>query len=209
MPPLPPPGGGTSTYCQAKSYQATWFWPGRCGNTSAWSRPRPGRDCSASMVRSASPKFGPRSVWAAAVRGKRDARAQAIRVIAERYVGTPPRASNRKDTPGPTGVRGLCAVAGRSEEHTSELQSLAYLVCRLLLEKKNNPEEARCDLLGKVLVGDRPALRPAGRAHCTLQVEPVDLDNYAVDLVGRVVFFFNDTATTEIYTLSLHDALPI
>src|SRR3712207_7203242 len=26
---------------------------------------------------------------------------------------------------------------------------------------------------------------------------------------GRCVFFFNDTATTEIYTLSLHDALPI
>src|SRR2546425_8805393 len=28
------------------------------------------------------------------------------------------------------------APGGRSEEHTSELQSLAYLVCRLLLEKK-------------------------------------------------------------------------
>src|SRR5205823_10458381 len=28
--------------------------------------------------------------------------------------------------------------AMRSEEHTSELQSLAYLVCRLLLEKKKN-----------------------------------------------------------------------
>src|SRR5205823_10292536 len=27
-------------------------------------------------------------------------------------------------------------AVGRSEEHTSELQSLAYLVCRLLLEKK-------------------------------------------------------------------------
>src|SRR3712207_8487993 len=27
--------------------------------------------------------------------------------------------------------------------------------------------------------------------------------------VVRVFFFFNDTATTEIYTLSLHDALPI
>src|SRR3989441_7321916 len=27
-------------------------------------------------------------------------------------------------------------TAARSEEHTSELQSLAYLVCRLLLEKK-------------------------------------------------------------------------
>src|SRR5205823_14665761 len=30
----------------------------------------------------------------------------------------------------------LEGVLGRSEEHTSELQSLAYLVCRLLLEKK-------------------------------------------------------------------------
>src|SRR2546425_2219559 len=30
--------------------------------------------------------------------------------------------------------------AGRSEEHTSELQSLAYLVCRLLLEKKKIDE---------------------------------------------------------------------
>src|SRR2546425_4867427 len=28
------------------------------------------------------------------------------------------------------------SILGRSEEHTSELQSLAYLVCRLLLEKK-------------------------------------------------------------------------
>src|SRR2546425_4961293 len=28
------------------------------------------------------------------------------------------------------------AFVSRSEEHTSELQSLAYLVCRLLLEKK-------------------------------------------------------------------------
>src|SRR2546426_2711529 len=28
-------------------------------------------------------------------------------------------------------------------------------------------------------------------------------------LVSAVLFFFNDTATTEIYTLSLHDALPI
>src|SRR2546425_5363210 len=32
-------------------------------------------------------------------------------------------------------------VGGRSEEHTSELQSLAYLVCRLLLEKKKQLAE--------------------------------------------------------------------
>ena len=31
-------------------------------------------------------------------------------------------------------------------------------------------------------------------------------DNRDID---DFVFFFNDTATTEIYTLSLHDALPI
>src|SRR3712207_7739492 len=31
---------------------------------------------------------------------------------------------------------GAPAAAGRSEEHTSELQSRQYLVCRLLLEKK-------------------------------------------------------------------------
>src|SRR2546425_9162060 len=34
----------------------------------------------------------------------------------------------------------------RSEEHTSELQSLAYLVCRLLLEKKKTPGSAPATL---------------------------------------------------------------
>src|SRR2546429_7525901 len=30
-----------------------------------------------------------------------------------------------------------------------------------------------------------------------------------LSLIAIIFFFFNDTATTEIYTLSLHDALPI
>src|SRR3712207_7861955 len=34
------------------------------------------------------------------------------------------------------GQPGEGAVGGRSEEHTSELQSRQYIVCRLLLEKK-------------------------------------------------------------------------
>src|SRR3712207_6942897 len=34
------------------------------------------------------------------------------------------------------GAHGQPTVSGRSEEHTSELQSRQYLVCRLLLEKK-------------------------------------------------------------------------
>src|SRR3712207_8174165 len=33
---------------------------------------------------------------------------------------------------------GTSEIQRRSEEHTSELQSRQYLVCRLLLEKKNN-----------------------------------------------------------------------
>src|SRR2546425_10354789 len=37
--------------------------------------------------------------------------------------------------PGPARRREGQPLEGRSEEHTSELQSLAYLVCRLLLEK--------------------------------------------------------------------------
>src|SRR2546425_12499379 len=39
------------------------------------------------------------------------------------------------------GRKGRWNVRQRSEEHTSELQSLAYLVCRLLLEKKKNKLE--------------------------------------------------------------------
>src|SRR5687767_15361950 len=44
------------------------------------------------------------------------------------------RRAPRRAVPRPPAAHG--DVAGRSEEHTSELQSLAYLVCRLLLEKK-------------------------------------------------------------------------
>src|SRR2546425_6035776 len=45
-------------------------------------------------------------------------------------------------------VKGHSGQVARSEEHTSELQSLAYLVCRLLLEKKKqNPHSTpRCTL---------------------------------------------------------------
>src|SRR2546425_9126167 len=46
----------------------------------------------------------------------------------------------------------------RSEEHTSELQSLAYLVCRLLLEKKKNTKQEIKLLLGR-------AKQESGHAH--------------------------------------------
>src|SRR5687767_15713263 len=46
------------------------------------------------------------------------------------------RRPQRRRRPDPVGP-GHLSGHGRSEEHTSELQSLAYLVCRLLLENKN------------------------------------------------------------------------
>src|SRR3989441_6307240 len=47
--------------------------------------------------------------------------------------------SETENGPGPLRMAAcLCPSCNRSEEHTSELQSLAYLVCRLLLEKKKN-----------------------------------------------------------------------
>src|SRR5205823_13353898 len=50
--------------------------------------------------------------------------------------GGPATKQDYTTMPGPLGA----ALRDRSEEHTSELQSLAYLVCRLLLEKKKNKQ---------------------------------------------------------------------
>src|SRR2546422_5757509 len=41
-------------------------------------------------------------------------------------------------------AKGLAVNSGRSEEHTSELQSRLHLVCRLLLEKKKNNKQKTC-----------------------------------------------------------------
>src|SRR5476649_777362 len=80
----------------------------------------------------------------------------------------------------------------RSEEHTSELQSHSDLVCRLLLEKKKMAVRLRARAPG------RPQRPRSPSSSC------------GIGRSGSVrLFFFNDTATTEIYTLSLHDALPI
>src|SRR5476649_1263048 len=97
-------------------------------------------------------------------------------------------------------------MRSRSEEHTSELQSHSDLVCRLLLEKKKR--EVRCTSG----VGLDEPLR---LAHQCRRVAELCGDGCVLLLLHdrrRAVlpcFFFNDTATTEIYTLSLHDALPI
>src|SRR3712207_8242972 len=50
--------------------------------------------------------------------------------------GVRARRAGRRDRPVPDRRPDQAPADGRSEEHTSELQSRQYLVCRLLLEKK-------------------------------------------------------------------------
>src|ERR1044071_6757915 len=64
---------------------------------------------------------------------------------------------------------------------------------------------------GARLVADHQRL---GRLVLTGAGDPTRSEEHTSELQSRenisyAVFFFNDTATTEIYTLSLHDALPI
>src|SRR6478609_1158540 len=65
--------------------------------------------------------------------------------------------------PSSTTVRRPCAAVRspglRSEEHTSELQSLAYLVCRLLLEKKTLKPVTGHRGQGRGATGRQPAAR--------------------------------------------------
>src|SRR6266436_4282464 len=108
-------------------------------------------------------------------------------------------------------IRGLAPAAGppppRSEEHTSELQSRLHLVCRLLLEKKK--KDIDDSSRGKNKINFTFAL-PKDLGDWSATVEFLLGANVAgKDLKDISFFFFNDTATTEIYTLSLHDALPI
>src|SRR2546425_6137763 len=62
--------------------------------------------------------------------------AQAIIAIDERRYDAALAELKRALEIEPDHVEALYYTGVRSEEHTSELQSLAYLVCRLLLEKK-------------------------------------------------------------------------
>src|ERR1039457_7069484 len=95
----------------------------------------------------------------------------------------------------------------RSEEHTSELQSPCNLVCRLLLEKKKKPTfvvPIRSRVHGCYVYAPSCADRIGALPRC--RNCPT---RYWMGTTQGFFFFFKDTATTEIYTLSLHDALPI
>src|SRR5947199_141556 len=162
---------------------------------------------------------------------------------------------------------GLFGSASRSEEHTSELQSLRHLVCRLLLEKKKDrvPDRERVPLgrpihnvriyvvdehlapvplgapgeivfsgvrVGRGYINHPERTTRAFMAHplrtCQLLYRSGEYGRWLpegkLEYLGRrdlqvkisgfrieigEIFFFILPAPTEIYTLSLHDALPI
>src|SRR4029450_8636219 len=102
----------------------------------------------------------------------------------------------------------VARIAARSEEHTSELQSLTNLVCRLLLEQKKQTH--------RTTAPHCPSTQSGSSHSCAATPPPAPCRRHreapphgAAHERPTVSFFFNDTATTEIYTLSLHDALPI
>src|SRR6266571_6294532 len=114
----------------------------------------------------------------------------------------------REAAPLPNALCVIWPAPARSEEHTSELQSHVNLVCRLLLEKKKHIADVYLMFRTRQSLNEfnRVLARRASRAEHL---------NRACHLISYLpsrwlpFFFFNDTATTEIYTLSLHDALPI
>src|SRR3954449_6189012 len=114
----------------------------------------------------------------------------------------------------------------RSEEHTSELQSHSHLVCSdrkstrlnsshtlisyavFCLKKKKKQNTTQTTLSPMLSTRHCHRFR-----HISRHVPFVDVCFvpyfFSFFVFFFIFFFFNDTATTEIYTLSLHDALPI
>src|ERR1022692_747172 len=97
----------------------------------------------------------------------------------------------------------------RSEEHTSELQSPCNLVCRLLLEKKKKNSIYNSDYHIHHVVCTSNDVAQVQQIGCPRNTKSPGQCQSGKNMGSVFFFFFNDTATTEIYTLSLHDALPI
>src|SRR6201989_958082 len=98
-------------------------------------------------------------------------------------------------------------VDTRSEEHTSELQSPMYLVCRLLLEKKTGScgsvrpgcaPQWDCHVAGARDCASPSTLFSRGPARCTPRL---------VVHLSTSFFFFNDPAPPGIYPFPLHAPL--
>src|SRR4028119_1949429 len=97
----------------------------------------------------------------------------------------------------------------RSEERFSR-NAETDIVCRLLLEKKKQTHPSSPPLSRRLnMHAHSTPLTRAGPHWAPGESGQVRRGARRSRCGVVCVFFFNDTATTEIYTLSLHDALPI
>src|SRR6266508_3057391 len=98
----------------------------------------------------------------------------------------------------------MCASRDRkSTRLNSSHVAISYAV--FCLKKKKGCPRSAC----ATRHGNAPLRRSPSRAHRQRPDSSTLLALAEVLLLCLPFFFFNDTATTEIYTLSLHDALPI
>src|SRR2546425_11908901 len=102
------------------------------------------RSRSAKSIRSASSATSSRTCWSSVKISSRSAGSMpGLRCSpAIRFATAAATGRSTQKVP-PKNMKAAMASGPRSEEHTSELQSLAYLVCRLLLEKKKNKKRSR------------------------------------------------------------------
>src|SRR5262245_51782639 len=84
--------------------------------------------------------------------------------------------------------RGWSTPASRSEEHTSELQSLRHVVCRLLLEKKNKKRDEI----------------EAGKSYCSRRFGGATCDDKSAQIYAR--FDKNDWRIQPAEFYRFHDA---
>src|SRR5215204_6119664 len=93
------------------------------------------------------------------------------------------------------------AAPARDRKSTRLNSSHTVISYAVFCLKKKKQDQKPPLLLQHAHLGDRDLVVREHLEHHRLEL--------LIGLVDLIDFFFNDTATTEIYTLSLHDALPI
>src|SRR5260364_53526 len=102
--------------------------------------------------------------------------------------------------------RRTCRGSGPGDRKSTRLNSSHQIISYAVfcLKKKKRQHRRTC-----VSGAGSRAIYSSARRDCGLDRQSIRNGGEAGAKTRRCVFFFNDTATTEIYTLSLHDALPI
>src|SRR5687767_12731673 len=95
----------------------------------------------------------------------------------------------------------MLTMTNLSTEFLIQLTKLGYDATPFNQILKQHAKREMRLRMGKVTVADVLAAQPVTK-------NLLKFMRASIKMIG-VFFFFNDTATTEIYTLSLHDALPI